>query len=269
MGVIALVLFICSAAFSEEIKILSNNFYPAGLNLIYIKKWEDSRIEIECRDISALFPATGVKSFFAIPYSCRKLSALNVVRNGQVVFRKHIKLQDRQYPVSRITVKERKKNRKVLERIKKEYRKLRKILTTVSDRKYTESRFFKPLKKLYISTPFGAYRIINGKKRSVHWGTDFRAPEGTPVYASLSGKVVLAQELFYTGKTVVIDHGKGLFTLYAHLSHISVREGQMVKGGKIIGKVGSTGRSTGPHLHFGVYLKGIRVDPVLAFKLKL
>ncbi|MDQ7055631.1 MAG: M23 family metallopeptidase [Persephonella sp.] len=98
---------------------------------------------------------------------------------------------------------------------------------------------------------------------------DFVASEGTPVYASLTGKVVLAQELFYTGKTVVIDHGKGLFTLYAHLSRISVKEGEMVKRGKIIGNVGSTGRSTGPHLHFGVYLVGMRIDPDLVFRLKL
>lgn len=269
MRIIVLFLIVCSKALSYEIKIKSHNFYPAGLNVIKIVDWENTQLEIKCNAGSFHFPVTGKKSFFVIPYGCKNIAILNVIKEGKVIYRKFIKIREKFYPVSRITVKERKKTEKVLRRIEEEYKKLRSILTTVSPKKYREDTFLKPLKKIKISTPFGAQRIINGKKQSIHWGVDFVAPEGTPVYASLSGKVVLAQELFYTGKTVIIDHGKGLFTLYAHLSRISVKEGEMVKRGETIGNVGSTGRSTGPHLHFGVYLVGVRADPLLAWRLKL
>jgi len=157
----------------------------------------------------------------------------------------------------------------ILERIKRENRLLRKALKVYTKKLYREKYFHKPLKILKVSTPFGAKRILNGKRKYIHWGVDFRARRGTPVYASLSGKVVLARNFYLTGNTVVINHGLGIYTLYAHLDKILVKEGRFVKVGQTIGKVGSTGRSTGPHLHFGIYINDVKVDPMLAFKLKL
>ena len=117
---------------------------------------------------------------------------------------------------------------------------------------------------------FGERRIYNNMPRSSHSGVDILVPLGTPVSASNSGKVVLASDLYFAGKTVIIDHGIGLFTLYCHLSKIRVKRGKLVKKGEIIGEVGATGRVTGPHLHWGIKALGSKVDPfsLLSFNLE-
>jgi murein DD-endopeptidase MepM/ murein hydrolase activator NlpD len=108
---------------------------------------------------------------------------------------------------------------------------------------------------------FGERRVFNGVPKDPHSGADLRAAEGDPVHAPAAGRVVLAGGLFYSGNTVILDHGLGLFTIYAHLSRIDVAEGQDVTSGALLGLVGHTGRVTGPHLHWGVKLGGARVDP--------
>jgi murein DD-endopeptidase MepM/ murein hydrolase activator NlpD len=109
---------------------------------------------------------------------------------------------------------------------------------------------------------FGVRSIYNGEPRAPHNGADFASPLGTPVSAPGGGRVVLAESLYFTGRTVVIDHGLGLVSLLAHLSRIDVREGTDVVTGAQIGLVGATGRVTGPHLHWTVRLQGARVDPL-------
>lgn len=113
-----------------------------------------------------------------------------------------------------------------------------------------------------VNSVFGKRRVLNGKPKSPHSGTDFRSPSGTPVRSISNGRVVLVGDLFYTGQTVVVDHGEGLISLYAHLSKVMVEEGQELLTGDVLGKVGSTGRSTGAHLHLTVRLLEIRVDPL-------
>ena len=113
-----------------------------------------------------------------------------------------------------------------------------------------------------VTSPFGTRRTYNRKLKSYHNGVDFRAATGSPIYAANSGIIKFASELFYSGNTVIIDHGKGLFTIYAHLSRISVSIGQRVEKGEEIGLAGSTGRSNGPHLHWGAKLNGTYVDPL-------
>jgi murein DD-endopeptidase MepM/ murein hydrolase activator NlpD len=113
-----------------------------------------------------------------------------------------------------------------------------------------------------VSSVFGKRRVMNGKPKSPHSGTDFRSASGTPVRAISDGRVVLCAELFYTGQTVVVDHGEGLLSLYAHLSKVLVEEGAVLLAGDVLGNVGSTGRSTGAHLHLTVRLLGERVDPL-------
>lgn len=98
---------------------------------------------------------------------------------------------------------------------------------------------------------FGARRVFNGEKRAPHSGLDLRAPTGTPVLAAGTGTVALAQDLYYSGLTVILDHGGGLFTVYAHLSRLDVKEGSLAAPGERVGLSGATGRVTGPHLHWG------------------
>jgi murein DD-endopeptidase MepM/ murein hydrolase activator NlpD len=109
---------------------------------------------------------------------------------------------------------------------------------------------------------FGVLSIYNGETRSRHSGADFLSPAGTPIAAPAAGRVLLAQDLYFTGNTVIVDHGLGLFSLFAHLSAIEVADGAAVAAGDLVGKVGSTGRVTGPHLHWTVRLGGARVDPL-------
>ncbi|MBI5074469.1 MAG: M23 family metallopeptidase [Nitrospirae bacterium] len=120
-----------------------------------------------------------------------------------------------------------------------------------------------------ISTQYGVKRIINKTKESIHGGIDIRGREGEDVLASNSGKVVLAEELFFGGNTLVLDHGMGIYTVYMHMSGFNRKLGEIVSKNDVIGFVGSTGRSTGPHLHFGIKAQELSVNPVSFAKLKL
>jgi murein DD-endopeptidase MepM/ murein hydrolase activator NlpD len=120
-----------------------------------------------------------------------------------------------------------------------------------------------PLARLQSQSSFGKRRVFNGQPRSPHSGEDYRATTGTPVLAAAPGVVALAEEHFFGGNSVFIDHGDGLFTMYLHLSEILVKPGQEVRAGDRVGLAGATGRASGPHLHFGVRWRGARIDPAV------
>jgi hypothetical protein len=141
-----------------------------------------------------------------------------------------------------------------------EQKKMRAIYDTVTPERLWDGKFRMPLKDVTTGGNFGRRRVLNGEARSPHAGVDFPAAAGTAVFASQSGKVMLAEGLFYAGNTVVIDHGYGIYTLYAHLSEIEVHAGASVKAGEEVGKVGATGRVTGPHLHWGLTIEHARVN---------
>jgi murein DD-endopeptidase MepM/ murein hydrolase activator NlpD len=121
--------------------------------------------------------------------------------------------------------------------------------------------FVRPVAGTEPPTGFGARRIINGKPRAPHGGADYTAARGTPVVAANAGRVALVAEYFFPGRLVALDHGLGLYTLYFHLDTVGVGPGERVERGQTLGAVGMTGRSTGPHLHFGAQLGPARVDP--------
>ncbi len=124
-----------------------------------------------------------------------------------------------------------------------------------------QGSFIRPVKEP-ANSAFGTRSVFNGKPRNAHGGADFLSPAGTPIHAPNAGRIVAARLLYFSGNTVIIDHGLGLFSMFAHLSAIEVHEGDRVSEGQVLGKVGATGRVTGPHLHWAVRASGARVDPL-------
>jgi murein DD-endopeptidase MepM/ murein hydrolase activator NlpD len=155
---------------------------------------------------------------------------------------------------------------KTLQRVNNEANRLKALFQTSRDERLWKGAFIPPLEGKLSST-FGLERIINGQRRSSHTGVDLESEAGTPVLASNAGRVVLVDDLFFSGKSVILDHGWGLFSMYFHLSEGQVEEGDRVETGEVLGRVGSTGRSTGPHLHWAIRMNGARVDPLSLLKL--
>jgi murein DD-endopeptidase MepM/ murein hydrolase activator NlpD len=149
-----------------------------------------------------------------------------------------------------------------LERYQRERAHLDEVLRTFSNTAPAEFAMTQPAPGRR-SSSFGLRRYFNGQARSPHNGMDIAAATGTPVVAALRGTVLDTGDYFFPGRTVILDHGQGLLSLYAHLSAIEVRKGETITAGAPLGKVGATGRVTGPHLHFTVYLNGAAVDPAL------
>ena len=150
--------------------------------------------------------------------------------------------------------------KEVQERLQRERAKLVKIYARRSAGPTDEKPFLRPVPGPPTSV-FGTRRIFNGQARDPHSGWDLDAETGDPILAAASGEVVLAQNLYYSGNIVILDHGFGRFTLYAHLSEIGVEEGEQVARGDLLGKAGATGRVTGPHLHWGAKIGDKPFDP--------
>jgi murein DD-endopeptidase MepM/ murein hydrolase activator NlpD len=183
-------------------------------------------------------------------------------RSGR--FETGIEVLEKEFPEERLTVPKdyTELGPKTLRRVEREKRLLAALWSESPPERHWRGEFVKPADGAP-GSPFGLRRFFNGQPRSPHSGIDFRAREGAPVKAANRGRVVLSQELFFTGNTIVIDHGLGLFTLYVHLSRLDVGRGAMVGKGQRIGRVGATGRVTGPHLHFAARLGAARIDPAL------
>jgi murein DD-endopeptidase MepM/ murein hydrolase activator NlpD len=174
-------------------------------------------------------------------------------------------VQPKDYAEQRLTVKERRMvepSAEDLARIARETEIIRKVFATWTERPLTSLRFAPPARGR-LSSVFGLRRYFNDQPRQPHSGIDIAGPVGTPVTAPLAGTVANTGEYFFNGKTVFIDHGQGLISMFNHLSRVTVTPGARVNTGEKIGEIGMTGRVTGPHLHWTVSLNNSRVDPAL------
>lgn len=152
-----------------------------------------------------------------------------------------------------------------LERFHKEKAKAKKVLGSFNKTLSTDLDFKVPVSGR-TSSPFGKRRYFNNKPKAPHSGIDIAAKRGTPIVAAQSGYVMIREEFFFNGNTIYLDHGEGIITLYCHMSDFAVNKGDFINKGDVIGYIGTTGRSTGPHLHFGVVLNANAVDPKIFIK---
>jgi len=154
-------------------------------------------------------------------------------------------------------------------RASEEAGRLKALWKAVTPERFWRGAFLSPVISGAKPEGFGLRRIINDQPRSPHSGADYKAPHGSVVRASNAARVALTDEQFFAGNALVLDHGLGLYTVYFHLQEFAVKTGDVVQKGQEVGRVGATGRATGPHLHFGVRLNGARIDPAALLRLSL
>lgn len=195
------------------------------------------------------------------------------IKDSKVILNR-ILLPERKYIVQRINNMEKSlvtapESQNVrLERESKISSEARRKIGEIGDALY-KAGFIKPVESAVQTSVFGSQRVLNGVAKNAHNGLDYAAPRGTPVYAMTDGFVQLAADTFYySGNYILLDHGQGLNSFYLHLSKKDVKEGDWVKKGDKIGEIGTTGRSTGPHLHWGVQWYSKRIDPACLLKME-
>jgi len=235
--------------------LLPNETYPG--DVILVRRGEPGEVEWQGKTYTLRPYKTGYFTYLPIPRSTKP----GVYTIGDAELTVKAKTFDTQY----LTVtEEMEAMRRNTERIAEDQKKIDEARSHSAATFLFDSPFLKPIEGR-LSTPYGYTRYINGKLSSTHNAIDLAAPQGTPIAATNDGVVALADDLYLTGLTIYIDHGMGLFSQYAHLSELHVSTGDTVKKGDIIGLVGSTGFSTGPHLHFTFWAHNTPVNPDLFF----
>lgn len=209
----------------------------------------------ENSDVLTFKTSSGTKQLVSLPF----------VKEDLVITRHHVNVKVNwvDFGESRITITDQSKvtlSAADQARANKEGLEIKKALSRTTKAITPSFNFIPPVPGI-ITSPFGKQRFINGLPRSAHLALDFRGSVGTPIVSPLKGEVVLVGDYFYTGLTLILDHGYGLFSSYAHMSEIKVNLGDLVEQSNEIGLVGSTGRVTGPHLHWTVYFDGNKVNP--------
>ncbi|MBL4606956.1 MAG: peptidoglycan DD-metalloendopeptidase family protein [Pseudomonadales bacterium] len=190
---------------------------------------------------------------------------IEVVPNRGTPFNLEFNLKGKQYESQYLTIKNKRQvnpNKKDLARISKEKKEMNQVYQRWTKQSKDLIPFIKPAQGPY-SSPFGLKRFFNKQPRNPHSGIDIAAPEGSPIIAPADGIIRASGYYFFNGRTVLIDHGQGLVSMFCHMSSVNVQLGQHIKRGQRVGSIGQTGRATGPHLHWSVSLNNARVNPLL------
>ena len=263
-------LFLGSCAFDQKLflfdncKFPINSPYPGGVLGIDIKnKNFDRNKKINTEGLVSSvckYSLYQSKIFIPIPLDFKN-ERIEIKQDG--VLLSSNKIFNKNYRESRITISNNdfvSPGEELQPRIRREYGLSQAAKNTFTPIKLKNWSMNKPAKGL-ISSEFGVRRFINSQPRNRHGGMDIAAPEGTEVLAPLSGEIIIASNFFYKGNVIYINHGAGLVSSYSHLSKIEIKNGDKVKKGDLIGLIGQTGRVTGPHLHWEIYLMGIAINP--------
>lgn len=267
-----LIVFLSSFIFCANITIFPKEVKNANTALIILKERniENAKLTFDKHNINFFKHPSKIDTYYAlVPVSYYKKPndyriIISYIKNKKKLFKGvYLKVIDGNYNSETINVARGKVtlNKKNKERTKKEYTKAINIYNTHTKNLYLESDSIYPLDSK-ITSSFGKKRIYNGTLKSYHSGTDYKANIGTPIKSINNGFVSIAENRFYAGNSIVINHGQGLYSCYFHLSKMNLKVNDIVKKGDIIGLSGDTGRVTGPHLHFSFRVHGTQVDPL-------
>ncbi len=251
------------AAFAGELR-LSGKMTQGGL----IIGWATPGSEIYLNS-RAIQQAKAGDFLLGFPRDAKSTSRFEISYKDGSKETRLLNIEQRTYKIQRIDGLPKRKvtpNAKDLARIKSERVLINKARLTDVNEPLFAAGFVRPVKGR-ISGVYGSQRVLNGKPRRPHYGVDIAAPEGTAIKAASAGIVIFAHPgMFFNGKTVIINHGMGLRSTYIHMSSIAVKEGAHVAKGQVVGRVGKTGRATGPHLHWGLQLNKTPLDPQQLFR---
>lgn len=239
---------------------------PGGLKLVPLGAagMAEPRVESGQHRALVVHMPSGWLAVVGIGLDAPLVSQLVTVQRGGHSEKIRFDVSDKRYATQSLKVAPRQVNPSPadLKRISAERAQIGEFLQTWTDTQPQALRFTAPVPGPR-SSSFGLRRVFNGEARNPHTGMDIAAPAGTPVLAPISGTVIGTGQFFFNGGTIFLDHGRGLISMYCHLSAIAVHVGQEIQSGEIIGRVGMTGRATGPHLHWGIVLNQTWVDPQL------